>query len=450
MDARSYQPPPRPLESSPPDAVATRDKGPGSPASGPIDSTARSGKRGQTGVKRPTPPSGHPRCDPTLTARADSALPLLPACRSRSPPPWSPWSARQPGPRGRSATRPRSIRPRSTSRRPAARTAPAPGTVALAPLADAHLSEHRLDGDDARLQDRRHAASTRTVAPSTGRPTSARRSSAGRRTASSAWRSHPTPPATRTRSARRMGIMYLIYNDTIWSLLPRLRAAAATSTPPARRARSARAPCGTRTTCTSRSGTPAPRPRPRGTAPATCPRGRCCTRARTRSTPTQTAVTGLTVPATGAPVTSPFFLRAGVTYRVVATGTVRPAPAPATGDANCRPAADGFGLTPRGPRGPTSHRRRGRRVGLMGPRGQRAPDEPVRPPDAETRRPARQRRAALGGRLPGRPHLRGLVHPDDPPAPGAAVRSIATPADDAGSLTVYLARDDITAASLGG
>lgn len=59
-----------------------------------------------------------------------------------------------------------------------------------------------------------------------------------------------------------------------------------------------------------------------------------------------TAVTGLSVPANGTTTTSSFVLRAGVTYRIVATGTVRH---PGAGDANCTAGASGYALTPRGP-----------------------------------------------------------------------------------------------------
>ena len=62
-----------------------------------------------------------------------------------------------------------------------------------------------------------------------------------------------------------------------------------------------------------------------------------------------TAVTALTVPATGAPVTSEYTLRAGVTYRLVATGTVRPKPAPVSGDASCTSTGAAYAPTPRGP-----------------------------------------------------------------------------------------------------
>ena len=60
-----------------------------------------------------------------------------------------------------------------------------------------------------------------------------------------------------------------------------------------------------------------------------------------------TAVTGLTVAATGATTTSPFVLRAGVTYRLVATGTLRQA-AGVLGDATCTTGPAGAVPSPRG------------------------------------------------------------------------------------------------------
>jgi hypothetical protein len=60
-----------------------------------------------------------------------------------------------------------------------------------------------------------------------------------------------------------------------------------------------------------------------------------------------TAVTGLTVAATGATTTSSFVLRAGVTYRLVATGSVREAPG-VLGDATCTTGADAVVPSPRG------------------------------------------------------------------------------------------------------
>ncbi len=151
--------------------------------------------------------------------------------------------------------------------------------------------------------------------------------------------------------ARRLGIMYIIYNDTIWSSYrnfapqPYLHAA-----------------CSTKATC-SRSlrhldhvhislgygGAAAQtswyRHRNVPAKPAYYPR-------TGQVDPDNTAVTpAFTVPATGKLVTSPYVLRAGVTYRVVVTGYVRYGPGSAVGDANCSRAENGWTYVPtdRGP-----------------------------------------------------------------------------------------------------
>ncbi len=155
----------------------------------------------------------------------------------------------------------------------------------------------------------------------------------------------------RNALARRLGIMYLIYNDTIWSSYrdfeprPYLHAS-----------------CKAKATC-SRSlrhldhvhislgygGAAAQtswyRQRNVPAKPAFYPR-------TGQVDPDNTAVTpGFNVPATGQLVESPYVLRAGVTYRVVVTGYVRYGPGSAIGDANCNRAEDGWTYVPtdRGP-----------------------------------------------------------------------------------------------------
>jgi hypothetical protein len=147
--------------------------------------------------------------------------------------------------------------------------------------------------------------------------------------------------------ARRMGVMYFIYNDTIWSsyrdFAPRPYLSSG---------------CRTKKKCSrtlrhldhvhislGRAGAAAQTSwyRSRGVAsrPVLYP-------GTQQLDPDLTAVAGFTVPATGARTTSPFVLKAGITYRVVATGTVRYREG--VGDATCtRPGGSAaFEPTPRG------------------------------------------------------------------------------------------------------
>jgi hypothetical protein len=133
--------------------------------------------------------------------------------------------------------------------------------------------------------------------------------------------------------ARRMGIMYIIYNDTIWGsyrdFAPRKYLNPA---------------CKSLSTCSRTlrhkdhvhislgySGAAAQTSwyRARGvpSQPVFYPGTR-------ELDPNDTAVTGFKVPATGVLTAAPFLLRGGVTYRVVATGTVRYG-ADTVGDASC-------------------------------------------------------------------------------------------------------------------
>lgn len=151
--------------------------------------------------------------------------------------------------------------------------------------------------------------------------------------------------------ARRMGIMYLIYNDTIWSSYrdfapkPYLHSA-----------------CTSKATCSrtrrhldhvhislgyggAAAQTSWYRHRNVASKPAFYPRSG-------HVDPENTAVTpAFTVPATGQLVESPYGLRAGVTYRVVVTGYVRYGPGSAVGDAQCSRAENGWTSVPtdRGP-----------------------------------------------------------------------------------------------------
>jgi hypothetical protein len=243
--------------------------------------------------------------------------------------------------------------------------------------------------------------------------------------------------------ARRMGIMYLIYDDTIWSSYYDFR--------------------------------------PRPYLNAGCKKRRKCSRTlrhldhvhislgyagaaaqtswyRTRGVPAEpvlhpgtedldaneTAVIGLTVPADGSVVTSSFSLRPGVTYRIVATG-VAGYDAASTGDANCSLTAEGAaGLTPRS--------------GLVTPvlglvsawiEGSRHPVSPYGTPTPDTH----------GLLVNGAVRWEGDCQPDHTYEtwyrPDTRQRlelqyADAVPGDNAGAFQVYVARDDITRASLVG
>jgi hypothetical protein len=246
--------------------------------------------------------------------------------------------------------------------------------------------------------------------------------------------------------ARRMGIMYLIYNDTIWSsyrgFAPR---------------RYLNAACKTRKKC---SRTLRHRDHVHislGFAGAAAQTSWY----RSRNVPSQpvlhpgtrdldadaTAVTALKVPATGGAVSSPFYLRAGITYRVVATGTVRHGPAPAVGDATCVRSADSsFALTARG-------------VTVQPPsddwddwswKSREGSDHPASAyalPTTETR----------GVLVNGALRWEGECRADHTyeawftPTTRQRLRlqyADPAPGDNAGSVTVYVARDDITSSSL--
>jgi hypothetical protein len=245
--------------------------------------------------------------------------------------------------------------------------------------------------------------------------------------------------------ARRLGIMYFIYNDTIWSSYrdfeprPYLNAACKTRKKCSRTLRHKNHVHISLGLAGAAAQTSWYRERDVASRPVLHP-------GTIELDADATAVTGLTVPATGAIVTSTFQLRAGVTYRLVATGTV-PA-GPGAGDATCTQGADGWALTPRGP--------------LVTPptgwldgwsswdhEGSTHPASPYAAPAAETR-----------GLL-----VNGLLRWEGDCAadhtyeawftPTVRQRlqlqyADATPADNRGTLTVYVARDDITRTSLQG
>jgi len=163
-----------------------------------------------------------------------------------------------------------------------------------------------------------------------------------------------------------------------------------------------------------------------------------------------TAVTGLSVPTTGTVVRSSFVLRAGVTYRIVATGTVRPG-VPGSGDANCVAGDDGWARTPRGTVVPPVTDPGGNDWGGWGgwsdQEGSDHADSPYAAPTSETQ----------GLLVNGALRWEGDCQADHTYeawfTPAARQRlSLAyadsSAADNGGTFSVYVARDDITRASL--
>ncbi|HEX2895531.1 MAG TPA: hypothetical protein VHO29_16130 [Marmoricola sp.] len=248
--------------------------------------------------------------------------------------------------------------------------------------------------------------------------------------------------------ARRMGIMYIIYNDKIWSSYYDFR--------------------------------------PRTYLNASCKRIRKCSRTlrhldhvhislgyagaaaqtswyRSRGIPSlpvlypgtdelnpdETAVTPLTVPADGTVTSSTFSLRAGVTYRIVATGTTPYEPGQPVGDANCSAAADGSGPAPT-PRGtPVTP------VPLPGlttgwnTAGSRHPASPYAAPTTDTHGLLVNGSLRWEGGCQTDHTYEAWFRPDTKQRLQLQYAD-AVPGDDTGSFTVYVARDDILRSSLVG
>jgi hypothetical protein len=247
--------------------------------------------------------------------------------------------------------------------------------------------------------------------------------------------------------ARRMGIMYLIYDDTIWASYrdfaprPYLNAACKTRKRCSRTLRHLNhvhislglAGAAAQTSWYRARGVPS--------RPVLHP-------GSNELDADATAVTGLTVPATGATVTSAYVLRAGVTYRLVATGAVRPSSG-TVGDATCTTDATGSHLTPRGPVVVPPDSGDGG-WGDWGWNHREGSDHPASPwalPTTET----------SGLLVNGALRWEGDCRTDHtyeawitPSTRQRLQLRYADPmlADNAGTLTVYVARDDITRASL--
>jgi hypothetical protein len=247
--------------------------------------------------------------------------------------------------------------------------------------------------------------------------------------------------------ARRMGIMYIIYNDTIWSsyrdFQPR---------------KYLNAGCKKRRKCSrtlrhldhvhislgyagAAAQTSWYRSRGVTSEPVLYP-------GTDELNADETAVTPLTVPANGTVTSSPFSLRAGVTYRIVATGTTPYDPAQPPGDANCTTAPDGSGATPttRGALVPS--------VVLPGfgaawSEGSRHPVSPYALPTPDTHGLLVNGALRWEGGCQADHTYEAWFRPDVK-QPLQLQYADAVPGDDTGSFTVYVARDDILRSSLVG
>jgi hypothetical protein len=246
--------------------------------------------------------------------------------------------------------------------------------------------------------------------------------------------------------ARRLGIMYFIYNDTIWASYrdfaprPYLNAACPSKKNCSRTLRHLNhmhislGPAG------AAAQTSWYRARNIASTPVLYPGTK-------ELDPDSTAVTGLTVPSTAKLVTSTYLLRAGVSYRLVATGTVAYASG-AVGDANCVAADPAWTLTDRllgSPSGPHPG-------GSSGDSG--IPGDPVVGGDSPAELPTLTTHGLV---LAGALRWGDLCRTDhtyeatytpliDEQVQLKYVDPVAS--DNTGTLSVYVARADITAASL--
>lgn len=247
--------------------------------------------------------------------------------------------------------------------------------------------------------------------------------------------------------ARRMGIMYMIYNDTIWASYrdfaprPYLNSSCKTKRKCSRTLRHrdhvhislGHAGAAAQTSWYRSRNVPS--------VPVLYPGTR-------KLDPDSTALTSIEVPATGALVTSRFLLRAGVTYRFVSTGTVRYA-AGAVGDAHCIAAGGGWQPTDRLPLDLPLLRSSGWSGGWghSDPPGSEHEDSGSALPLPSTHG------LVLAGGLRWGDSCRGDHTYESWYTPLVNQRLQlkyvdAKASDNSGSLTVHVARDDITAASL--
>ena len=158
----------------------------------------------------------------------------------------------------------------------------------------------------------------------------------------------------------------------------------------------------------------------------------------------ETAVTGMTVPADGTVAASSFYLRAGVTYRIVATGSVH-YDATSVGDANCSVSTDGSTApTSRGPLVTPI-------LGLVSrwTEGSRHAATPYAAALPDTHGLLVNGSLRWDGACQADHTYEGWFTPDARQRLEVQYAD-GVPGDNAGSFQVYVARDDITRASLVG
>lgn len=247
--------------------------------------------------------------------------------------------------------------------------------------------------------------------------------------------------------ARRLGIMYVIYNDTIWSSYRDFAPRAYLN-----------AGCSSKAKCSRTLRHLDHVHISLGFAGAAAQTSWY----RTRNVPSQpvlypgtheldpdnTAVTGFRVPATGGPVSSAFLLRAGVTYRVVVSGAIRLNPT-TLGDAQCAKTADGYVPTDRGPLLGVDP---GTGWGDWGDGGgSSAGSDHADSPYAQVLPTTRGLVFGNALRWEGGCRLDHTYQAWYTPSVTSRLRLAyvdATASDNSGSFSVYVARDDITLASL--
>jgi hypothetical protein len=243
--------------------------------------------------------------------------------------------------------------------------------------------------------------------------------------------------------ARRMGIMYIIYDDKIWSSYSDFR--------PRSYLHSA---CKKRKKCSAtlrhRDHVHISLGYAGAAAQTSWYRSRGVTAEPVLHPGTQdldadeTAVIGMTAPANGTTTSSSFNLLPGVTYRIVATGSVR-YDATSTGDANCSVTAEGTTApTPRG--------------AMVTPiigyasrwsEGSRHPASPYAAPTPDTRGLLVNGALRWEGGCQTDHTYEAWFTPDTRQRLQVQYAD-SNPGDNAGSFTVYVARDDITRSSLVG
>ena len=245
--------------------------------------------------------------------------------------------------------------------------------------------------------------------------------------------------------ARRMGIMYFIYNDTIWSSYYDFRPRPYLNAGCKKRKKCSKtlrhrdhvhislgyAGAAAQTSWYRERGVPAEPVLHPGTNELDAD---------------ETAVIGLAAPADGTVTTSSFALRAGVTYRLVVTGTAQYDPT-GRSDASCTLPVDGSAATPTA-RGPLTTPLPVFGTSGWGEGSDHAPS-PYAAPTADTHGLLVNGALRWEGDCRADHTYEAWFRPDTRQRLRVQYAD-ATAADDSGSFTVYVARDDITRESLVG